>query len=394
MSNILRIPNKSVRRVTFITGTRADFGKLKPLIHRLDDDEGFEAHLFVTGMHMLSKYGSTWDEVRKAGFKNLYPFINQNNSDRMDHVLSKTISGLSDYVSEISPDMLVVHGDRVEALAGAAVGALNNVLTSHVEGGEVSGTVDELIRHAVSKLSHVHFVSNDTAKARLLQLGEEERSIHVVGSPDIDVMNSSALPTIEDAKQRYEVDFEDYGILIFHPVTTELGDLIHQTRVVVDEVIASKLNYIVVYPNNDPGTKIILDEYSRLRKMSQFRIFPSLRFEYFLTFLKHAQFIIGNSSAGVREAPHFGVPAINLGSRQNNRVRGDLVLDVPKIAPEKVGQAIERTSTVERRPLELFGDGDSAERFHAIVSKDEFWDLGTQKYFVDRAMDLSFRTVS
>src|SRR6516162_7880523 len=142
------------RKVAFLTGTRADFGKMKTLMLKMQADERFEVHIFVTGMHMLSKFGSTWDEVRKCGFANIYRFINQNENDSMDQILAKTVAGLSDYAKEMTPDMLVVHGDRVEALAGAIVGSLNNIRVAHIEGGEVSGTVDELIRHAVSKLSH------------------------------------------------------------------------------------------------------------------------------------------------------------------------------------------------------------------------------------------------
>ena len=126
-----------IHKIVFLTGTRADFGKLKSLMNRLRNDEDFELHVFVTGMHMLSKYGYTCEEVEKANFRNIHKFINQNSSDSMDHILSKTISGLSDYVKEIKPDLIVVHGDRVEALAGAAVGALNNILVGHIEGGEV-----------------------------------------------------------------------------------------------------------------------------------------------------------------------------------------------------------------------------------------------------------------
>lgn len=376
--------NETAHKVTFVTGTRADFGKLKPLIHRLDEDDAFEVHLFVTGMHMLSQYGATWDEVRKAGYTNIFPFVNQNTSDSMDHVLAKTISGLSDYVTEFTPDMLVLHGDRVEALAGAAVGSLNNILIAHIEGGEVSGTVDELIRHAVSKLSHVHFVSNDIARRRLLQLGERTESIHVIGSPDIDVMNSDSLPALSEAQSRYDIDFDDYAILIFHPVTSELGDLRRQSEVIIDDVIETGLNYIVVYPNNDEGSKTILYEYSRLADLERFRVFPSLRFEHFLTLLKHAKFVIGNSSAGVREAPHFGVPALNLGSRQNNRARSELILDIPRIERGEIKKAIGRLDGIPRVPLELFGDGKSAERFHSIVTADDFWKIETQKFFVDR----------
>ena len=183
------------KKIVFVTGTRADFGKLKSLMKIIQSDNQFELHVFVTGMHMLAKYGYTCEEVEKANFTNIYKFINQNVSDGMDHVLAKSILGLSDYVREINPDMIIVHGDRVEALAGATVGALNNVLTGHIEGGEVSGTIDELIRHAVTKLSHAHFVANNEAQKRLLQLGEKPEATYIIGSPDIDVMNSNSLPS-------------------------------------------------------------------------------------------------------------------------------------------------------------------------------------------------------
>lgn len=371
-------------RIVFLTGTRADFGKLKSLISILSADETFDVHIFVTGMHMLSKYGYTCAEVEKSGFRNLYKYINQNASDSMDHVLSKTIVGLADYVKEIAPDLIIVHGDRVEALAGAAVGALNNVLVGHIEGGEVSGTIDEMIRHAVSKLSHIHFVANDTAKTRLIQLGERSDCIHVIGSPDIDVMNSDKLPSIEQVKQRYGIGFDAYAILMFHPVTTEIGDIKRQARVLVDQVIASGLNYVVIYPNNDQGTDIILEEYSRLRGLPQIKIFPSMRFEFFLSLLKHAAFIMGNSSAGVREAPHYGVPTINLGTRQYNRTQCDSVVNVA-IDTGDIKEAIDSAPHMRHQASALFGAGNSAQLFHHVLQGEHFWSIGKQKYFVDIA---------
>lgn len=381
----MNAPGTKPRRVVFLTGTRADFGKQKSLMQRLQEDPAFDVHVFVTGMHMLAKYGYTCEEVEQSGFRNVYKYINQNASDSMDHVLSKTISGLSDYLRELSPDLLVVHGDRVEALAGAAVGALNNVLTGHIEGGEVSGTVDELIRHAVSKLSHLHFVANEEARCRLVQLGELEASIHVVGSPDVDVMNSQALPSLTEVCRRYDIGFSSYSVLMFHPVTSELEDLRRQVRTLIDEAIASARNFVVIYPNNDHGSDMILEEYGRLRGNPRFRVFPSMRFEYFLTLLRHADCIVGNSSAGVREAPHFGVPAINLGSRQNRRVACESVLDVP-IEPGAITGAIARIDRIERKPRAAFGNGDSARRFHGILCLEEVWQTRTQKYFVDRAV--------
>ncbi len=162
------------KKIVFLTGTRADFGKLKSLLNQIVPHAEFDVHIFVTGMHMLSKYGSTYIEVERNKFPNIYKFINQNHSDNMDVVLGKTIAGFSDYISETKPDLIVVHGDRVEAMAGAIVGSLRNIKVAHIEGGEVSGTIDEVIRHSVSKLSHVHFVANEEAKNRLIQLGEHQ----------------------------------------------------------------------------------------------------------------------------------------------------------------------------------------------------------------------------
>ncbi|QIP01749.2 UDP-N-acetylglucosamine 2-epimerase [Bradyrhizobium symbiodeficiens] len=372
----------SARRIAFLTGTRADFGKLKPLMQKIQNDPAFDTHVFVTGMHLLSKYGYTCDEVVKAGFTNIHKYINQNSSDRMDHILAKTISGLSDYVTEIRPELLVIHGDRVEALAGAAVGALNNIRVGHVEGGEVSGTIDESIRHAVSKFAHVHFVANEAARQRLNQLGESDSSIYVIGSPDIDVVNSPSLPAMDAVRQRYDLTFERYGLLLFHPVTTEVDDLRRHVTVLVDELIASGRKYVVIYPNNDHGTDIILEEYRRLAGKPDFRVYPSIRFEYFLTLMRNADFIIGNSSAGVREAPHLGLPAVNLGSRQTNRVQHESIIN-SEIEPGLVRGAIDAAVKLERKAVSLFGHGNSAEMFHEVLLQPEFWRQPTQKSFVD-----------
>jgi len=375
--------SSSPRRVVFITGTRADFGKLKGLIEKLDGSKNFEIFVFVTGMHMLSKYGSTALEVEAANFNNIYKYINQSPSDSMDSVLAKTIGGLSDYVKEINPSLIVIHGDRVETLAAASVGALNNILVAHIEGGEVSGTVDELIRHAVTKLSHIHFVANEAAEKRLLQLGETGNSIYIIGSPDVDAMISGCLPTINDVFGRYSIDFSSYAILLFHPVTTELELLGENTQLLLEAVMSSGKNYIVIYPNNDHGTEIILDKYKRLKNNPKFKIFPSMRFEYFLTLLKNAEFIIGNSSAGIREAPHFGTPTINIGTRQQGRFKCNLIIN-SSFSKNLIIESIKEAGELERNAIQVFGDGNSVERFYQIVSAPNFWQKSTQKYFVDR----------
>ena len=370
------------KKIVFVTGTRADFGKLKSLMQIIQGDSKFELHVFVTGMHMLAKYGYTCEEVEKANFPNIHKFINQNVSDSMDHVLAKSILGLSDYVHEIDPDMIIVHGDRVEALAGATVGALNNVLTGHIEGGEVSGTIDELIRHAVTKLSHTHFVANSEAQKRLIQLGERSEATHIIGSPDIDVMNSNSLPSLTEVKERYEINYDNYGVVIFHPVTTELEDLKNHIQVLIDALLQSNKNYVVIYPNNDNGSEIIFNAFDRIIDHKNFRVFPSMRFEHFLQLLKSADFMIGNSSAGVREAPHFGVPTINLGTRQNNRVSLPSILN-SNFDLSELSQAIQNVDKKKSAKTTIFGDGNSAEKFYEILSDQALWEMPKQKFFVD-----------
>lgn len=370
------------KKILYLTGTRADFGKLKPLMIRLEEDPAFDVHIFVTGMHMLSKYGYTVDEVHKCGFKNIYTFINHTGAVSMDAILASTINGVSNYVREFEIDMIIVHGDRVEPLAGAIVGSLNNILVAHIEGGEVSGTIDELIRHSISKLAHLHFVANEKARRRLIQMGERPESIFFIGSPDIDIMLSDSLPSIEDVKEHYEIPFTGYSIFSYHPVTTELKSLRSNFREVLAALVESGRNYVGVYPNNDPGSEILMEELDTLSDNPRFRIFPSIRFENFLVLLKNCDFIIGNSSAGVREAEIYHKPAVNIGTRQQNRHSASNIINVPENRRE-ILEAIAATENVVITNSFSFGDGRSADRFHSIMSGPEIWNTSRQKNFVD-----------
>ena len=371
-----------MKKIVFLTGTRADFGKLKSLIEKVEKSEEFHPHIFVTGMHMLKKYGFTVQEVEKCGFSNVYKYINQHSEDTMDVVLAKTISGLSDYVKEVEPDMIVVHGDRVEAMAGAIVGSLNNILVSHIEGGEVSGTIDELIRHSVSKMSHLHYVSNETAKSRLVQLGESEKSIHVIGSPDLDIMSSGNLPDFTDVLRHYDIPFNDYGVLMYHPVTTEVEQLKDNITQVVDAIIESGKNFVVIFPNNDHGTDIIINEYDRFKSLDRIKVFPSVRFESFLTLLKHAKIVIGNSSAGVREAPFYGIPSLDIGTRQKDRATAESIINVDNTSKE-ILDALNREYSNQYAAYREFGSGDSDKLFTESISNPKLWKTAKQKVFVD-----------
>ncbi|MDC0006377.1 UDP-N-acetylglucosamine 2-epimerase [Winogradskyella sp.] len=370
------------KKVIFLTGTRADFGKIKGLISVLESHANFEPYLFVTGMHLLHEYGYTLLEVERCGYKHIHTFNNHTHESTMDLTLAKTIEGFSAYVKSTKPDLIVVHGDRVEALAGAIVGSLNNILVAHIEGGEISGTIDELIRHSVSKLSHIHYTSNDEAKKRLLQMGEVPESIHTIGSPDIDVMFSDNLPSLKTVKEYYEISFKDYAVAMFHPVTTEVENIKDDAIQFVEALKQSQKNYVVIFPNNDLGSQAILEVYATLKAHKNFRIFPSIRFEYFLTLLEHAEFIIGNSSAGIREAPYYGVPSINVGSRQQNRVILPSVVNT-KCTVNTIINAIDTIGAVKSEKMQIFGFGDSASLFLKSLESKTLWNVNHQKQFKD-----------
>ena len=376
------------RKIVFLSGTRADFGKMKSLIRTLlAEPPEFEVHIFATGMHMDPKYGYTVLEFEKCNFPNVFRFINGSAGGSMDQALGTTILGFSQYVRLITPDMIVVHGDRAEALAGAIVGSLNNILVAHIEGGELSGTVDGLIRHSVSKMSHLHFVSNEEARRRLVQLGEDPNAVFVIGSPDVDIMNSPDLPPLEEVKEHYEIDFEHYGILAFHPVTTSLGSLKQDVRELCEAVLESGQNWVAIYPNNDEGSGIILNEYENAFKgHPRVRMFPSLRFEAALVLLRHARLVLGNSSMGIREAPYYGTPTVNVGSRQDGRTQNPQIIHV---APERqlVLDGISlATSGPALRPVREWGHGDSDKRFRRLLERPALWQTPVQKSFRDIPM--------
>ncbi len=373
------------KKIVFVTGSRADYGKLKPIIFKIQNlNKIFESSVFVTGMHNLKIYGSTYLQIKNDKIENLEFFNNQKNNDSMDVILSKTIKGFSKYIKKNNPDLIVIHGDRIEPLACAIVGCLNNIKVAHLEGGEISGTVDEILRHSISKLAHLHFVSNKVAKNRLIQMGENKRNIFVIGSPDIDIMLSNKLPSLSVVKKRYNINFSKYSIFMFHPVTTEIDNLKEQIKHVAGKLIESKLNYVTILPNNDSGSKIIVNEIKNLSKKRNFKILPSMRFEHYLTLLKNSKFIVGNSSSGIMEAPYYGTPTVNIGSRQKNRSNLKTIKHISYDDNNLVNLLKYFYNLKNKYPIKYeFGYGDSSKKFVNILKQSKIWKISSQKQFVD-----------
>lgn len=369
------------RHILFLTGTRADFGKLEPLAAAARD-AGHRVTFFVTGMHMLDRYGLTKFEVQRMPGVRLHEFLNQRPGDGQDIVLAKTVMGFSDYVMENRPDLVVIHGDRIEALAGALVAATNYIPSGHVEGGEVSGTIDEVFRHCNSKLCTHHFVSSERAAQRVRALGEPAGSIHVIGSPELDFHAGASGVDLSTVRQHYAIPFDSYGIAILHPVTSEQSTMGQQAAAFFGALRESGRAFVTIAPNNDPGSEAIFDVLNGL-PAAQFRLIPSMRFAHFSELLKNAACIVGNSSAGVREAPFLGIPSLDVGTRQRNRSAAGSVASCATTDRQAVAQFLS-TDWGKRYPRdEGFGHGRAAERFAQVLSDPGFWDRSLQKVFQD-----------
>ncbi|MDL2263815.1 UDP-N-acetylglucosamine 2-epimerase [Synergistaceae bacterium OttesenSCG-928-I11] len=378
-------------KIVFLTGSRADYGKLKSLIAFSESEPSFETYIYVSGMHLLESYGLTYREILSDNFRNIHIPSDLKITERMELNLARTIQSFADYVRWVEPDLIVVHGDRTDPLAGALVGIFRNIMVAHIEGGEVSGTVDELLRHAISKLSHLHFVSNEESKYRLLQLGEHADDIYVIGSPDVDIMLSETLPHIQDVKRKYNIVFEKYAICMYHPVTTD-DEVRKKASELKEALVSSGMDYIVIYPNNDHGSLHIKEVWSTLNGNRHFSFFDSIRFEDFLALLKASDFIIGNSSAGVREACVYGVPSIDVGTRQQNRY-STMTLKNIQHADDCSGDIIKCIGNVDnyRKQSFYFGSGESARMFVDILKGLNFDKIQTQKSFVE--LDVTMESI-
>jgi UDP-N-acetylglucosamine 2-epimerase (hydrolysing) len=339
---------------------------------------------FVTGMHMLDRYGLTKLEVHRTPGVHVHEFLNQRPGDPQDLILAKTVTGFSDYVTEHRPDLVVVHGDRVEALATALVAATNYIRSAHIEGGEVSGTIDELFRHCNTKLATCHFVSSEDAARRVMALGEPPETIHVIGSPELDFHSQPSGVTLAEVRDRYAIPFDDYGIAVFHPVTSEAAYMGVQADALFATLEASNRSFVLIAPNNDPGSEAIFAAIDRLPK-DRFRVLPSMRFAHFSELMKNAALMVGNSSAGVREAPFLGVPSLDIGTRQTNRAQapslrhaeaGDRAA-IAAFLTEEWGRSYPRHTA--------FGTGRAADRFVAVLQDETFWEAPLQKAFRDLA---------
>jgi GDP/UDP-N,N'-diacetylbacillosamine 2-epimerase (hydrolysing) len=358
------------RRICYLTGTRADFGLMTSTLQAIATDPRLQLQLIVTGMHLSPLYGKTVDEIEAYGFEiaaRVPVYLGDTSASAMAMNIARMLLGFVPALQEIEPDVLLLLGDRGEMLAGALAAIHLGVPIVHLHGGERSGTVDEPVRHAISKLAHIHFVATDGARDRLVRMGEQPQSVRVVGAPGIDGLLE--MPRSDRSSLCRPVGFDPArptGLLVFHPVLQEAADADRQ----VAEVLCAMegLQVLALMPNSDAGSEGVRNELLDAEKRGRVVLRTHLPREEYISWLASCDVLVGNSSSGIIEAASFGTPVVNIGSRQNLRERNPNVYDVsPDL--KKIEAAIAAALARGRfPPCNVYGDGRAGSRIVNLLA--------------------------
>jgi len=365
------------RKICVVTNSRSDYVRLKTVMLELKRRSDVELVTIVLGSHLLSDFGSTVELLIEDGFApnyRVFSKVDGNEPVSMARSVGLATTDLATIFYNENPDIVVVHGDRYETLAVASAAALMNIHVAHIQGGEVTGTIDEHIRHAVTKLAHFHFPSNKDAAERIAKLGEEEKNIFNLGCPSIDLIQSAKVMTFAELKialSEYvkkegwlDTFTEDFFLVLEHPVTTEFSDTRAHFTEVFDALGSFDNPIMMLWPNVDAGGEALVDLINTFEREhhAQIGVFDNFPNDIFVNLMRHASVMIGNSSSGVREASYLGTPVVNVGNRQEGRNRTKNVIDVPydaKQIEKSIRAQLKRNTYKKEMP---YGKGNSGKR--------------------------------
>lgn len=319
-----------MKKILYISGTRADFGLMRNTLKAIDAHPAFELHIAATGMHMMERYGNTLTEIQAEGF-HIHPLdVTFEHDDRaaMATFIGGALTQLTELCKELKPDLILLLGDRGEMLAGAIAATYCGIPAAHIHGGEVTSTVDEAARHAVTKLSHIHFAATLDSATRIVKMGEDPKHVFVVGGPGLDQIKEGIMSEQETRSHFGLPATGKIAVLVQHPVTEEIHLAGQHIQGSLEALKEAGIDSVIAYPNADAGGLKMIDMIETYRSHPQFHIFNHIPRPAYLSLLKHADVMIGNSSSGIIEAPSFQLPVVNVGSRQEGRWRGQNVVEV------------------------------------------------------------------
>tara|TARA_X000000950_G_scaffold287944_1_gene402484 strand:- start:2626 stop:3780 length:1155 start_codon:yes stop_codon:yes gene_type:complete len=382
---------KKKRKICFVLVNRANYGRVRSLMIRLKDSKYFELQTVLISSTLLKKYGSLVDLVRKDGIKinfQLFNHIEGENLYTMTKSTGLALLDLSSAFQRLKPDMIFTIGDRYETLSTAITASFLNIFLVHLQGGELTGSIDEVVRHSITKLSNLHLVATKKSRKRVIQMGENPKSVLNVGCPSIDIIKKINFSTNVDLK-KYKFGVGDrvelkkpYYVVLLHPVTTDYENNKNLIKETIEAI--KKLNNQIVWlwPNNDAGSNFITNKIRTLReKKINLKINFYINFEVndYLKLISKCKCLIGNSSSGIRESSYLGVPVVNIGDRQNFRERGKNIIDVD-IDSNKILKAIKSIHNKKIIKSHIYGDGNANNKILKVLKT---CDLNTKKFFYD-----------
>jgi len=376
-----------MKKILFVTERRADYSRFRPVLQKIKEDDELDYRLIVTGAWLLDKVGHPRDIITKDGFKITaeVKMFDENYGDKgndMARAFGNSVIGLTEEVKKITPDLIMAGFDLSANLAIAIIGGFMNIPVAHLQGGEVTGTIDESLRHAITKFSQIHFCSNDDARQRIIKMGEKRENVFAVGSPSLDLIKEIKLISRRELEKEFDIDFsKPFIIVLQHPVTTEINKVDKQMMITLQAIEELDVQTILIYPNTDAGSQQIIKKIEK----SKIKQVKSLPFEKFISLLKLSRALVGNSSAGIHETATLKIPAVNIGSRQNGRLRPSNVIDVGhnkkdiKKAIRKALYPPPKLWKSLKNCYNPYGDGNSAKKIIKILKTIDFGPHMVQK---------------
>lgn len=386
---------KNKRKICFVITSFIHYARNFLILEELRKRSNVDLHIIIGGAALLSKYSSNYAHVKEIleleGFRNIYEIhFNLEGDSRV--VKAKTAGlGIIEFsllFNNIQPDIVVVRGDRFEVLSAATAASYMNIPIAHIEGGDLSGTLDESVRHSITKLSHIHFPTNESAKKRILKMGERKEYVFNFGSPDVEVAqkiaNKNHKLNLSKTGSGAEINpNEDFLMVMYHPVNSELDELRTKTRKLLEIIHEINIPTIWFWPNFDAGAEEISHEIRHFKdnipghKIRFMRYLPP---KEFLTLLKKTKCLIGNSSAGMKESSYLGTPVVNIGSRQNNRLRAGNVIDVEENSTQLRKAIKKQIKNGHYKSSHLYSANNTSKNIAETLATINLY---TQKNFID-----------
>jgi GDP/UDP-N,N'-diacetylbacillosamine 2-epimerase (hydrolysing) len=372
---------KMKRKILAVTGARSEYDIVSPVLHKLRDDSRFEVEVLVTGAHLSDRFGKTVELIEKDGFliaDRIYNLVDTN--DRIGRVISlgHQIPAFAQTFSRVNPDIILIVGDREEAISVTLTAAYMDIAVAHIAGGDIvkDGNIDNSVRYAASKFAHIHFTILEEHKNTLLKLGEDEWRIFALGNPALDKFISTPVITRKDlsANLNFDINQDNYLVLIQHSIISDVEKEAHNIRQTLNAIIETGYKCLINYPNSDAGNYSIIEAYNEyVTQYPQLYLFKNLDRLNYINLLRNASCLVGNSSSGIIEAPSIGLPVVNVGQRQRGRTHAANVTFVDN-NKEEIKKAIIKSVTDKdyikkvKSTKNPYGDGNSSDKIVEVLA--------------------------